>query len=159
MNTNLENILVKTLEKASNVGGEIYDATKDGLIQAVDFAKEQIPDVIQQILSWEFYYHAIYAFILLILSGLFLYVSLKFWRKSWEFTCDQGFPYVLANCAGLAIGLSIFTFGTVGNTMDCVKIKVAPKVFLIDYCSDLIQAKKATTLPNGRLSYYRQHNH
>jgi hypothetical protein len=160
----LEDVLVATLEKASAVGGEIYDATKEGFAKAVDFAQGQIPDIIAQIMYWEFAYHAIYAAIYLgIFLAMFLFCALTF-KKSWNNSDRYSAPFCLVtlNIIGLVVSL-FFIMPAVPHIMDCVKIKVAPKVFFIEYCADLVQAQKAKVIerPDGRagMSYYRRHNH
>lgn len=142
MNTNIENILIKTLEKTQTVGGDIYDATKNGIGKAVDFAQEQIPQVIQQIMLWEFWCHAIHAIIWTVIMVVILYFTIRYWKIAWKNTDDYKHgPTIVLNIIGLVISLIILGAGVIPNTQTCVKIGIAPKVFLIEYCSDLLQHK------------------
>jgi hypothetical protein len=148
MNKRLEDILLGTLEKAQEVGADIYDATKDGLAKAVDFAQEQVPALIKELLVWEFWYHAIHAVLWLLAFILLVYLFRKVWKymdKLEEFGC---MGVIVIPCVAIGILLG----GLVPNITTCVKIKTAPRLFLIEYCADLVQTKQ-------NQNYRREHNH
>jgi hypothetical protein len=154
MNTNLQNILLSTLEKAQKVGGDIYDVTKGGIEKAIDFAKEQIPDIIAQLLKWEFAYHLIWAMVYLGLCGFLVWVAKKCFVKGKleggtsrdDGVFCYGVGFVVLICAWC------FLIPSIRNASTCIKIGVAPKIFLIEYCSDLVQASKNP-------DYLRTHDH
>lgn len=142
MNEQLEEILLSTLKKAQSVSGEIYDATKGGLIKAVEFAQEQIPDVIRELMVWEFSYHAIWAsvcaFIVVTLLVSFLLCLRQLAKSDWD-EGGWGFLSVVTGILLLFVG-GISVGSAIDNALYCVKIKTAPKLFLVDYCGDLMKA-------------------
>ena len=157
MNEQLENILLTTLEKAQQVGGEVYSATKDGIIKAVDFAKEQIPDVVRELMVWEFSYHLIWAIVgvlaCVIALGAICFLITKITKDVRQNRDPFGWVLglVLGGCFILG-PLTVWGFGhAIGDSLVCVKIKTAPKLFLVDYCADLLKNKATPTK--------REHHH
>ena len=81
MATALEQVLIDTLKKSTAVGGEIYDATKLALSKAIDFASEQIPDVIAQLLAYNIV-HDILVISFWVILGLMLTIPVLIMRAS-----------------------------------------------------------------------------
>jgi hypothetical protein len=140
-NDGLKQILMETLRSAQSVGGEVYTATKGIAKNAIDFAQAQIPDVIHQLIVWEFWYHFIWAVFFIIVSIAFpiaLYKAIKY-----VFTAHDEETGIMLGVIGSIFLLVILGVGTVPgaieNSLTCVKIKTAPKVFLIEYCNDLVK--------------------
>jgi hypothetical protein len=154
MNTNLQNVLLSALEKAQKVGGDIVDASKTGAEKTFDFLKEQIPDVLAQLLRWEFAYHLIWALILLTIFGLFSWIVKRCFRafqKAGGFDSEDAVGFFIGGLVIFVIS-SFLLFAGLRQATHCVKIAVAPKLFLIDYCSELVHSAKD---PN----FKRTHNH
>jgi hypothetical protein len=161
MSEKFQEILIATIEKAQAVGGEIYDATKNGLGNAVDFAKEQIPDVISQLMMWEFAYHAAWTGVWLLFIAVLLGVGVFIWKKGSVLPEGSEDRFVTRIPIFIAILVSFITIynGVVDNALVCAKVKFAPKVFLIEYCAELIEVKKHNA--DEKTRYYRHfsHNH
>jgi hypothetical protein len=162
MNEKLQDILISTLEKAQQasgkavdkaieVGGKVVDAAQIGFDKAVDFAKEQIPDVINQMMMWEFTYHLAWGLFWVAVSLVFLGLGVVCWKWSNKYHKDikgcysHGEAYYLLKLP-MWVVIFVLLIGTIpngiaDNFLVCAKIKFAPKVFLIEYCSDLIKAR------------------
>lgn len=118
---------------------ELEKTVNDVLIGAIQKAKEgtdflagQVPDVIDQLLRWSFWSSVVWmtmwgvVFIIFVWCGKTLGKNLKAQGddEEWKFL-----PYVL----------SIFPFGASFNyLLDCLKIAIAPKVWLLEYAAHLI---------------------
>jgi len=162
MNAKLAEVLAATLEKATAATGELVDATKAGFNKAVDFASEQIPDVIHQLMVWEFSYHAFWAVFYIVLIITLMSIGVWCWKRS--NTHKQGsdanqllkVPFWVALVASLLIGGN----GLMQETLVCAKVTFAPKVFLIEYCGDLLSVKKHNSdLKQGETPWVHPHNH
>jgi hypothetical protein len=123
----LDQILVDTIKKSSDASGEIYNATKMALIKGIDFAETQIPDIIEQFLLW----HLAESIVWLVVGILFfsgaLYLAIKYWRE-------------LQECIVLNVAVIVISSITIiRQTLDIVYILVAPKVYIMEYISDIIR--------------------
>ena len=134
----LEQVLVDTIQKASNVTGEVYDAAKGVTTRAIDFASEQIPDVIHQLLVWKLAESL--AYVVLGLSIILLFFWTRSRVKAYVEADDGDKEIVLLYtvfCGGLSFSIGgIFMFY---NLLDVIKIWFAPKIFLIEYAADLLK--------------------
>jgi hypothetical protein len=175
MNEKLQEILLNTLEKAQELGGQAIDAAKIGFDKAVDFAKEQIPDIISQLMVWEFSYHAFWAGFWIAFCLILIAIGAICWKWSKKYVSTGRYGgvatefYVLKAPLWAALFISfvfVLPSGIADNALVCAKIKFAPKVFLIEYCSELLKARQAANTVyrdvNGveRQGYYTPtHNH
>jgi hypothetical protein len=111
----------------------------DGFIKAKDFAVDQAPDIIQQLLTWK-----LFESILLCVLGLIIFPALvvywkmvvKYWEKldDWE---PANFFAVVGGMVGSAM-LIIVSFISLLN-IEWLYIWLAPKVWLIEYAADLVK--------------------
>lgn len=142
----LKQVLINTLNGINSAGSEAYDAAKKAGKTAIDFAQEQIPDVINELMRWEFTYHLTYA--ILGLCGLiFLIVAIillvKQYKRSWYKTEQDNFWFACAMTGIIMlIPLGTTVTITVNNSLTVLKIATAPKIFLISYCNDLVKGAK-----------------
>lgn len=138
----LEQVLVDTIQKASNVTGEVYDAARGVTTKAIDFASTQIPDVIHQLLVWKLAEALTWMGLGLVIIGLFVWVRSRIarWvkddRARYRGDIDALHTFtVMGGCATFCVsGLLIFC-----SLLDVLKIWLAPKIFLIEYVSHLIR--------------------
>lgn len=134
----LEQVLVDTIQKASNVTGEVYDAAKGVTTRAIDFASEQIPDVIHQLLVWKLAESL--AYVVLGLSIILIFFWTRSRVKAYVEADDGDKEIVLLYtvfCGGLSFSIGgMFMFY---NLLDVIKIWFAPKIFLIEYAADLLK--------------------
>jgi len=128
MTEKLDNLLATTLQKFL-----------DGVDATTQFASEQLPDVITQLLVW----YGIYYFILLILGiiilGLFYYGSYK-WITVVEPTLSFNIRW-MGTGFGVCFGGTLLHFAVLIGMFNLtwLKIWLAPKLFLIEYASSLVK--------------------
>lgn len=121
--------LIEKLEKSSEKLLEFIEKTGE---QTVDFAREQVPLVIQEVLEWGFYSHLINAVGCLFIV-IFLVIILK---KTWKYLDDS--PIVIVWGAGVIICFAL-TCAMFHSGTTCVKIKVAPRLYLIESLNELVR--------------------
>ena len=119
----LEKVLVDSIQK-----------TQEGIGMAVDFAVDQAPDVIQQMLYW----HATSSFLSMLLSIIVLCISIKLFLKAnhekWYVDDEDSW---LSVCIGGAAA-SFISVIVICNNMDWLQILIAPKLWLIEYAASLV---------------------
>lgn len=114
----------------------ISNATK-----AKDFLVEQIPDVIQQLLRWNFYKYLTYEILSILWISVTLYIWLHFAdkyiknekSKSYASEDDYAMVYLLGGMSWAVINVPSF----VNLNITWLQIWIAPKIYLIEYCSNL----------------------
>ena len=121
----LENALIKAIE---NAGGYVE--------KGVDFAIEQSPSIIDQLIRWQLIKGTIWMVMSVVLSLIILGISRRMYRY------DPGDKH----CDPIAISWFIFVAGNIGssiifviNALWVIKICVAPKVWLIEYAASLVK--------------------
>ena len=134
MTNQLEKILLNALEKTQGAVGK-----------AVDFAFEQAPLVVNELLRYKFIESIIYA-----ASGLIGVLAGAWWLRKvyknwsrWNENDDSGGGAVIG-CIGSAIAALIIGSVCLGvvvvpRALEAVKIGVAPRVYLIEYTADLVK--------------------
>lgn len=137
MNETLQNSLIEIIKESTS-------SIKSG----ISFLQSEIPDVINQLLVWKFYQNltiSILSLIFVILLSILLYKIFSnrsqryFWEKNkWidymEIT-GLGFTISMLSVSGI-IGL-VVTF--LLSTFNVLQIYIAPKIFLIEYASQLVK--------------------
>lgn len=133
----INSVLVDILKGAKDAGQEIYGASKVGIVKAVDFAQEQAPLVVQEFLAWKFAQAAIWTIIATIGLLIIGYIIKKCFSKSW--LDDSDGLSVEGAVIATVIFLSLLFVKFVPNVEQMVKVKVAPRVFIIEWVSDQVQ--------------------
>lgn len=144
VSTNLNQVLIEMLSGVKDAGKEIYGASKDAIHKSVDFVSEQAPDVVKQFLVWKCF-EALLNSIGFFFGGLIvLYVSYKCFTKFVDnmYGDDKMFAYA-AGFVTLLIATLLLVGGVGHSVKTMVKIKVAPKVYLIEYVVDTVQRHNA----------------
>lgn len=128
MNDQSSKILVDLLQKASN-----------GIDSAVSFSQAQIPDVVHQLLVWNFVSSMLFQFFVLLAIAGYAFAAYKFVKISSSNNLGDGVLIVSAISlmfgACFTVGLSVAFF----SYFDWLKIWLAPKLYLIDYAASLIK--------------------
>ena len=120
-------------EKIENNIEQILNYLQEGVQTAGSFVAEQTPLLIQEILSYHLLYHGTWLSIgvLLLLSVIFCFVY--FARKiDWS---DGIESIYLLGVIGFVASIGII----LGNVFTFIKIIVAPRLYLLEYVSDLIK--------------------
>jgi formate hydrogenlyase subunit 3/multisubunit Na+/H+ antiporter MnhD subunit len=125
MSNELDELMVQIINQVKNTG---------------DFVVEQMPDVVQQLLTYQYYSTVFY----LIVGIVFLMVSFFSFYKVRELDKKSVgnpdvIPYIIAF---LMIGIMSGLVGIVNvceNIDPLLKLTFAPKIYLIEYASRLIK--------------------
>lgn len=134
----INNVLVDILKGAKDAGHEIYGASKTGIVKAVDFAQEQAPLVVQEFLTWKFSQSVIYTIVALISIGVLAWIFTR--ARKWASKNNDGSE--VFGWFGMAVSLiailAVVFWTLIPNVEQMVKVKVAPRVFIIEWVSDQI---------------------
>lgn len=142
----INNVLIDILKGAKDAGSEIYGASKTGIVKAVDFAQEQAPLVVQEFLSWKFANAFIWTIVaaISIITLLVVAYKCKNWLNKEEYIDDEAFPFIIM-VACLFVSIAVAFEGLVPSIEQMVKVKVAPRVFIIEWVSDQIHPSQHNT--------------
>jgi len=150
----LNDVVIDILRGAKSAGSEVYQASKSAVVASVDFAKNQVPDVVEQFLKWKITEKVVYIVGWLVIAVLLVYISRSFNTFATNFrknSPDSFTRYSNPVDYDFAIGFKWFTrVGAVVivviniwlNGMTIAKILIAPKVYLIEYVVDTIQSNQ-----------------
>ncbi len=122
--------------KASELLVKMIDVTVQSMSDVVEFGKQQIPEVIHQLLMW----NALQASIWVIFAIVFSIFVCKVVNRTkpgfndWERGFGT-FVQVLGWLVAIFVGGSIFMM----NLLEAAYILIAPKVWLIEYAAELIK--------------------
>lgn len=145
--------VIDILRGAKSASSEIYQASKSAVVASVDFAKQQVPDVVDQFIKWKLTESIVYTFGWSIIIGFLIYVSRKFDNHCTQY--EKNHPDIFADTYVVTPPSYDFALGSKWfiriaaiimiavniwiNGMTIAKILVAPKVYLIEYVADVIQ--------------------
>lgn len=122
--------------KASELLVKMIDVTVQSVSDVVEFGKQQIPEVIHQLLMW----NIMKASIWVVLSAVFAIGLVMLVNRS-KPTLEESAPglgiciQICGWLTALLLGGSIF----INKLLDAVYIWIAPKVWLIEYAAELIK--------------------
>ncbi len=127
MNEQANKILADLLQKASN-----------GIDAAVSFSQAQIPDVVHQLLVWNFAVSIIFSLLgsaLFVAAQYAVWRGIKYLRKQWEGDDIIDHPEVIPMVMAWFLTLSPLVW----VDLAWLKIWLAPKLYLIEYASHLLK--------------------
>jgi len=127
MTEKLDNLLAETLQKV--LGG--IDAT-------TQFAAAQLPDVINQLLTWYFVYYILLALSAVMLLGLQIYIS-YWWITKMEPKMPPATKWLGTVFGAGFIGLGLLLIEAGIFNLQWLKIWLAPKLWLIEYSATLMK--------------------
>lgn len=131
MNEELQSKLAAILGSLSE---QVQSATDAG----VDFAKEQLPIVAQEVVRWGIAESAVWAAFWAIPPIVFLFLFRRGWRLAAKHADESdGISIFLAVVATVA--LTAPSIGVVCNVATLTKCIVAPRVYLIEWCADRLR--------------------
>lgn len=120
----LEEKLVEVINQAQKAGAEAFI-----------FTKEQVPDVINQLLIWKFWDNLTQSFIgLVLLCASFYGFFFGIREEKRDRYSDIGFPIIIISGIVGALSFVVFLCGL----LTALKIYLAPKVYLLEYAASLI---------------------
>lgn len=124
---------MKTLEETLV---EILDKTTQAIDKGTDFTSDKIPDVIAQLLLW----YGVYNFILFIAAiiGIYVqYVVSKWWIFDIEPNIEASSRWIGTIFGVGVVGVAFTIFWVYLLNLTWLKIWIAPKLFLIEYMSNI----------------------
>lgn len=123
-----------TAKSLDNALATMINSSVQGAGDAISWAKYQIPDVIHQLLMWKAVESGIIFSVFVVLSLIGLYLSKKFIK--WTIDGNAEFSPITALCVLILSTPIIGVF----NSLDWLKIWIAPKIYLIEYAANLMKA-------------------
>ena len=127
----LDKVLVDTIQKVTDVAGQVTSKT-------IDFASEQIPDVVHQLLMYNLVKELVWVGISFgVIAGVVKgwFVLRKAVGASDFFDEESLIAYSIM---GFFVSVGFFISGMC-SIMAALKIYVAPKLYLIEYVAHLIR--------------------
>lgn len=141
------NTEMKIVEAVSKQVNPIIQQFSNELLEWVrsgkHFVAEQVPLLVQEIIRWGIAEHCIFLFISVLLIGAGL-IAVRYWinNKVWV---QQTLDNPLTEGRGIAVILAAIlptVFGIFAFFINCwclAKILVAPRLFLIEYMSNIVK--------------------
>jgi len=127
-------ILIDVLKGVKETGSELYAAGKTGVAQAVDFALQQTPLVVQEFLSWKMgdaiFNCIFYSIGVIILLGAIIWLKKKLEKLEPYEPEVVIYSLTIVFCIGLAVASMI---PIKDNIETIIKIKLAPRVYILEY--------------------------
>ena len=135
----LTDLLVSMTHDLKDAGS----AVKEGVSGSVDFAKEQIPLVLKEIITFAIIKHILWA----LFNIVVLVVAYKIFRSSfkWDWKRLSKSGADAGVCAGLIILVILGSMNLLAlfdNIAKGIKASVAPRLYLIEYTVDLVKDMK-----------------
>lgn len=129
-------------DQLQKVLADIITRVTSGADAAIQFGKEQIPEVLKQLLIWNFTFSFLIWFsATAIIIGYIIWMLTKFkwWFKNQRTTTTEqdAAVTVLTVIWGFISFIMIFVFWC---NLDWLKIWVAPKLYLLEYAASLIKS-------------------
>ena len=130
----INTILIDVLKGVKETGSELYAAGKAGVAQAVDFALQQAPLVVQEFLSWKMgeaiFNCVFFSIVIIILLSIIVWAKKKI-KKLHSYDDDIVFySMIITFCIVFTVGSTI----PIKNNIEIIiKIKLAPRVYIIEY--------------------------
>lgn len=129
-------------DQLQKVLADIITRVTSGADAAIQFGKEQIPEVLKQLLIWNFTFSFLIWFsATAVIVGYIIWMLTKFrwWFKNQRSTTTELDAAVITITAvwGFISFIMIFVFWC---NLDWLKIWVAPKLYLLEYAASLIKS-------------------
>ena len=129
-------------DQLQKVLADIITRVTSGADAAIQFGKEQIPEVLKQLLIWNFTFSFLIWFsATAIIVGYIIWMLTKFkwWFKNQRTTTTELDAAVITITVvwGFISFIMIFVFWC---NLDWLKIWVAPKLYLLEYAASLIKS-------------------
>jgi uncharacterized membrane protein YraQ (UPF0718 family) len=133
----INSVLIDILKGAKDAGSEIYGASKTGIVKAVEFAQEQSPMVVQEFLMWKFAQSVIWVIVGVIALGVLSYL----FKKCVDWLPESEGESIIPGFFCVIMIVLVCCMTVVPNIEQMVKVKVAPRVFMIEWVSSQVTGK------------------
>src|SRR5882762_9252965 len=130
------------MDELSKVLVDIIKKAEGGIEKGIDFAQQQVPDVVHQLLMWNFTFSLIWFTFGLILFGIFVYQVRRMFIniKLHEANKHLGYDDRAGGWALTAVPVGALAWGFIACNLDWLQILIAPKLYLIEYAAHLMKA-------------------
>lgn len=120
-------------EKGSEVLVKMIDITVQSMSDVIEFSKQQIPEVIHQLLMWK----ATYAGVWMLIGVFLLTLAVIYGKKAngWIRTDSNNIPAHLLTVLLFTVG----SYQFIDNLLIILQIWIAPKIYLIEYAASLVK--------------------
>ena len=138
-NPQLNDAIVSVLTGVKNAGGEIYAASKTAIASSVDFLSQQTPQIIDEFLRWKTAEALLYigVFLLVLIIAIIVAKLISKGIKTNKFDNDD--TAMILMWVLRIVPLVAFIICLSVNSFTIIKIKVAPRVYLIEYVVSYIK--------------------
>lgn len=126
-------ILIDVLKGVKETGSELYAAGKAGVAQAVDFALQQAPLVVQEFLSWKMSEAIINLIFFGIGTVIMLFCLVFLLKKAKKNIENDAIVPIFFGTLFTVITLIALLNNIKKDIQTIVKIKLAPRVYIIEY--------------------------
>lgn len=126
----------KLEEKATELLVKMIDVTVQSVSDVVEFGKQQIPDIINQLLMWKIAESGVWLVFGIIFLVVGLFFSNHYYNRLEELESGLG---MAVRIIGSFISLLAGSIMIVRNLLDVLYIWLAPKVWLIEYSAELVK--------------------
>jgi FtsH-binding integral membrane protein len=126
-------ILIDVLKGVKETGSELYAAGKTGVAQAVDFALQQAPLVVQEFLSWKMSEAIINLIFFGIGTVIMLFCLVFLLKKAKKNIENDAIVPIFFGTLFTVITLIALLNNIKKDIQTIVKIKLAPRVYIIEY--------------------------
>lgn len=126
----------KLEEKATDLLVKMIDVTVQSVSDVVEFGKQQIPDIINQLLMWKMAESSVWMVFGIVILVVGLFFSNYYYNRLEE--AEQGLGMCI-RIIGSTISLVAGSIIIISNLLDVLYILLAPKVWLIEYGAELMK--------------------
>lgn len=138
-NTTPQTLILDMLQGVKVASGEAYEASKASLGKAAALAYEQAPLLVQEFLTWKVIDN-LFIIGLMIFAIVGLCYLAKWVHNTPKITDGEPLAYFIGVILPI-MGSILLVFLAVSHVKDICKIKMAPRVYLIEWASDQIVKK------------------
>ena len=129
----INTILIDVLKGVKETGSELYAAGKAGVAQAVDFALQQAPLVVQEFLSWKMSEAIINLIFFGVGTVILLFCLIFLLKKAKKNIENDAIVPIFFGTLFTVITLIALLNNIKKDIQTIVKIKRAPRVYIIEY--------------------------
>lgn len=136
----INSLVIDMIRGVKTASGEVYDASKMGIAKAIDFAQENARPVVQEFLTWNFTSSVIMSSAYLLGILLVLLIIRKSYKVQGK-DADYILFFGLSSIFGGIFSILLFV-AAIKSAMIAVKVKVAPRIFLIEWVAEQVNPSK-----------------
>lgn len=125
-------------EQAKEIIAQMLQRALDGVDTAADFAAQEIPEVVDQLLMW----HAVESLVGMSIAIMMNVALIPAWKKGIPFIknySQDDTDRIFIAIMGCAVSAVVLLVSTIPFSLTWLKIWIAPKLYLLEYGASLIK--------------------